>query len=65
MKKSGKIFLGILLALILGSPAYSFDPFGDILKGLDPPPKETSKESATQKDNTQQSTSKKSSKGGV
>ena len=65
MKKSSKIFLGILLALILGSPAYSFDPFGDILKGLEPPPKETSKESATQKDNTQQSTSKKSSKGGV
>lgn len=66
MKNSGKIFLGILLALILGSPAYSFDPFGDLLKGLEPPPKETSKESATQEDHhTQQSTSKKSSKGGL
>lgn len=63
MNKTSKIFLGILLALILGSPAYSFDPFGDILKGLDPPPKETSKEPATQQDHhTEQPPAKKSEK---
>ncbi len=49
MKTTGKVFLGILLALILGSPAYSFDPFGDLLK---PPPKETSKETTTEQDTT-------------
>lgn len=65
MKKSGKIIIGILLALILCSPSYSFDPFGDILKGLEPPPKEPAKE--TPKEQTQQdSTSTKQSKpGGV
>ncbi len=42
MKKTSKILIGLLLVLFAGSTSYSFD-FGDVLKGLEPPKKDSKK----------------------
>lgn len=51
MKKFNKILIGLLLVLFAGSTSYSFD-FGDVLKGLDPPVKQTNKKNGAKSSNT-------------